>query len=392
MKNTPQKCPKPAITVLEPIESVSALPEPTHPGPVRWSAFESHGKVLATFGANRSDFNYKHHDAPERNVWRWTESNLLSLAYFAFCSDFRDSDLVWLFKQFLSKHSPDYPFLSERFYGLVANARAYFEKNGERSRQNAPEAQARKRSGRRKTHKNKGTGVRTRRVAELLARGWTVSEIARHLNKHVSTIQEQERLIKQLGGIAELFSDLREPFQQRLSRELFKLSRSHKHPLTARKADAIMAEVHEYAKRVGESSFLNLARLKRALRSRKSDSVEAIRVAIKESIADRVVRRRPSIRVLAEKLQMHKRELHLVFRNSNGIPMPFSARYATAVWMAYNIIERLRNSGAPKKVIGDAEWIWQNSKHARSFSKVFEAAADKFLSQKYGSFSVPEAA
>jgi predicted ArsR family transcriptional regulator len=322
----------------------------------------------------------RYQDIPEQGIWDRTENYLRSLGYFALCSEFIESESLSLFQRFLSVHSPEYPFLKQRFRDLLADAARYVSISGDRTRKNIREAQSRASSGGRKTRSDKGSGRRAREIAELFAAGWTATEIARRFGVHRATVHKHLKVLKDSGGISKLYPDLQCLFAVPWARELFDLCRKHKHRLSRRGAHNVMVTVNKYARQVQQSDFLTVKRLRKALRPRGNDSIRAIEIAIKNAIAKQVVRQRPAVLALAEKLQ--RKGLRLIFPDSNG-PRRIRFRYAMAVCLAFRIRERLRINGAPNQLIGNTEWIWQAVKDATTFGAAIEAPTNRFLNQKY---------
>jgi hypothetical protein len=177
-------------------------------------------KAVASFAATRKDFQRKFQDDPEQNIWDWTENHVRSLQYFALCADFNEGEILTIVQWFVSRRSPTYTLTPERFYRLLADAEAYVDISGSRTRAKISYLRARRASGRRKTRKDKGTGARTRAVAELLAAGFNQAEIARQLKVNRSTIHGHVEVIKDLGGLSNVYADLQQPFEVPLSKEL----------------------------------------------------------------------------------------------------------------------------------------------------------------------------
>jgi DNA-binding CsgD family transcriptional regulator len=374
------------------------LPLPSPVDRRKWLLFATQRKALGSVSGRRPDFIRKDHATPAEESL-WTEKHLASICYFAVCAGFCLAEIYQVQSNFVREHSPAFNLSLDAFLWFISFVHDNVACHGVamNNKMECQLAKASKPSEGRPERKLRDLGPTAHTIALRSLEGMKPAAIANKLGITRGTVAGYLRRIKQRGGIQELFPELHDPFTVPLARELFELCKLQRHSLTADQANRIMKKVSNYASPVNRKGWLNASRIRKALAKRKrnsntpstrSDSENSMENSLRMAVALEVVRKNAVLHRLAMKL---KGKLRLKVRRdknadrsrkraTEGNPRAeyvtcTITQYATAVRLAFEVMEFLREEGAPTKVKGNVDWIFTKMKTEDFYKKVIRAPA-----------------
>ncbi len=347
---------------------VRELPAPARPDETKFAEFFSVSKAALSFAKNRPDLDARHPEQPQVNDFRRTRSHLISINYYALKANCNEEEVLWFLLEFIGEHSPHFTLTSDRFYaiGSLANRRL----QAVRARNN-PDSVGRRRAQaktERKQRSDCGSGMRLKRVARLIDKGYGYRRIAPKLGIKLSIARDLCRRVRKCGGTDRLLrpkTTAKRSWQMLrsfLAASLFHACGELRQPIQKASANKVIEEVNIYASKVGMTDAVTEDLLLLAVRRAKHLTKKSLVEFLFTEIANQDCGRNPIVLTLAQKFRLEGwlGSTHKV--HGKGVPNRYGL--AKSVLMSHTLLDMLRKQTRRKELfpdgyVEDGEVIWE---------------------------------